>query len=71
MMDDGYTNPEDKGRGHARRDQLRMEGEARNERYRAISLDAKIAGQISGGHDGRQLAKLLKEKGTDFNVNND
>ncbi len=47
-------------RGFARRAELRAEGEARNEIYRALSLNDKIEHQRF--HDGRQLAKLLKER---------
>ena len=45
-------------RGTARRDELREQGEARNAAYTALSLAQKIKGQVDGGHDGRQLAKL-------------
>jgi len=52
-------------RGPARRDELRREGEERNAAYQALSLNEKIALQVAGRHNGRQLKKLMGEERND------
>ena len=48
-------------RGPKRRDELRLEGETRQEKYDKLTTRYKIIRQVAAGHDGRQLQKLYSK----------